>query len=347
MSGPVILLLKAQVKGYVRADGTAVRPHQRVTTFRSGASAPSIFAGYAAAKVPIGVSLAELSPGSATWPQLFDYARAGGEVFVDTGAFTAFTKKRPMDWQAITRTYRMLMERGQGARLRIVAPDVIGDQAASLDLLAQHRQVVRDMIAAGHDVLVPVQRGAMPPYEAWRRAVAILGTDDFTASVPSRAEAFTAAELANLMGGPDKPRRVHLLGVAGNLKKLAGLVGIIHGASPDTLISSDANRLRAMVGEGRPITEERRKLRRQFDAAARSVALPDDPPEATDGAPAFARRLAQAVALMRDPPELRQARVDNLDRIYARPIQAGAIQRVEAAIAARQAAQPDLFAGPR
>lgn len=57
---------------------------------------------------------------------------------------------------------------GRGARLHIVAPDVIGDQAASLALLAQHRGIVREIIAAGHDVLVPVQRGAMTPYQAWR-----------------------------------------------------------------------------------------------------------------------------------------------------------------------------------
>jgi len=283
-----VLFLKAHVRAHDRhqADGSVVhvnahedrrRPGssdivEGVTSYRSGATAPNIIRGYIVSGTPLGVSMRELGPGSASWDMMLEYARRGGQVFVDTGAFTAFQKQEPMDWPKVMQAYRRIIEQGEGGRLHVVAPDVIGDQAASLDVLEQYRDQVLELMDHGHDVLVPVQKGAMSPYIAWRAATHILGTDDFTASVPSNAAAFTPADLTNLVSGPEKPPRIHLLGIAGNKKKLAELVRIIRQHSPDTIITSDAARIRAQVGEGRPITVARERWKRTLADAFQQLA---------------------------------------------------------------------------
>lgn len=315
-----ILFLKAHVEGYTRG-GTYVRPYERrgeVMSFRSGASSPGIARGYIVANVPFGVSMIEMTPGSATWDMMAGYVARGGQVFVDTGAFTAHTKGRPLDWTATIARYRMLA-RQPGNGFHIVMPDVIGDQAASLALLARHRDVVRDVMASRHEALVPIQKGSLTPYRAWREAVRILGSDQFTASVPSNAAAFTPQDLANLFDGPEKPHRVHLLGIAGNKKRLAELVRVIRTRSPDTIITSDANRLRAQVGKkgNRPVTAARAEWAGIF------------------------RQMAQLL----DDPQQRAAFEQDYERIMAPAVAAASIYAVERRGAAQRDQQADLFDG--
>lgn len=278
----VVLFLKAQhVKGHVRG-ARYISPYERsgrsgqpIMSYRSGASAPNIIRGYIGSNTPLGVSLAELTHRGPAWDMMVGYAQRGGEVFVDSGAFSAFTQGHKMDWAKVAQTYRDLIHDAPGARMHIVMPDVVGDQAASLRLLAEHVGLVHEVMAAGHDPLVPVQKGELRPYDAWRAAVDTIGSDDFTVSIPSNAAAFSPADLANLMDGPHKPARIHLLGVAGNRKKLGELVRVIHSRSPATRITSDAVLLRAQVGQGRPVTEERAKAAAWLKDAFAS--LLDDP----------------------------------------------------------------------
>jgi len=227
------------------------------TSYRSGASAPNIMRGYIVAGSAIGVSLAELTVGGAAWDMMVEYSSRGGEVFVDSGAFTACTHGEPMNWPKVAATITKLVHEAPGTRMHIVMPDVIGNQAESLKLLAEWKGLVELVIGAGHDALVPVQKGELPPYEAYRAAAAILGTEDFTVSVPSNQSAFSVAELANLLGGEIKPKRLHLLGIAAAKKKLAALLSVISEASPGTMVTTDAARIRAQVGQGRPITKNR------------------------------------------------------------------------------------------
>lgn len=269
-----LLAMPVTVAAHTRGDGSVVQAYTAVrhvaapapkpghgappvTSFRSGASAPADFRGYMLANKPVGVSLAEIGPRSATWPMIASYAKAGGQVFVDSGAFPTFTKNLPpVDFDRVLEMYRQLADAAGAGRLHLVMPDVIGDQVATFSILDRYRDQVRDLIDRGHDALVAVQKGDMPPYDAWRTTVGILGTDNFTVAVPSNEVAFDLDDVANLFGGPEKPKRVHLLGIAGNAEKLGRLVKAIHTRAPDCIITSDANRLRAKVGEGRAVTEE-------------------------------------------------------------------------------------------
>lgn len=327
----MILLLKAEIPAYDRheADGKIVHvnahftraPSAKPTTppvisFRSGASAPNILRGYVVAGVPVGISLAEMGPDSASWDIAAGYAARGGKVFVDSGAFTAFTKGKPVDWDRVISLYQQMSADAPGARLHLVAPDVVGDQDASLKLLSQYREPLRKLIDQGHDLLVPVQKGLLPPYHAWREAAGMLGTDDFTPSVPSNKVAFSPEDLANLFDGPDKPKRVHLLGIAGDRKRLAELTAVIHSRSPTTVITTDANRLRAQVGEGRVLTVEK----------GRQTAW-----------------LKEAFASLLDDPKKRALFLAESDRILAPAVQAISIHSVET----RGRKQGDLFGTDR
>ena len=147
-----------------------------VTSFRSGASSPADFRGYMAARVPVGVSLAEIGPGSSTWRMISTYARSGGHVFVDSGAFTAFTKGRPVDFDRVMALYGRLADNAIGARLHLVMPDVVGDQAASFDLLARHRAAVIALISRRLDALVPIQRGPLSPRDCPRVSGTVANT---------------------------------------------------------------------------------------------------------------------------------------------------------------------------
>lgn len=262
---------KAHVTGHVRGH-SFVRPHERrvqhgappVMSFRSGATRPADLRGYIEAGVPVGIALGELTPDGPVWGMLVSYARAGGQVFVDTGAFTAFTQGRPVDWPAVLDMQSRLAREVPGGGLHFVAPDLVGDQAGSLALLAQHRDRIAEWRALGHDVLVPIQRGQLRPYEAWQAAVKALGSADFSCAIPSNKVAFNRDDIRDLFGGPVKPARAHLLGVAADKAKLGAMVRDIHALSPRTIITSDANRIRAKVGEGRPITTGQRRMAREL-----------------------------------------------------------------------------------
>ena len=241
------------------AAGGAVHRTPPVITFRSGASAPADFRGYAAARVPVGVAVSAFGPDGATWGMVAAYARSGGAVFVDSGAFGDFTAGRATDFDLVMRRYRQLAREAGGGRLHLVMPDVLGDQAASLALLRRHAAAIRALVAQGHDALVPLHKGPLPPSAAWREAVRLLGTDDLTAAVPALENAFGQADLAELLSAPAAPKRIHLLGIGGAKRTLAALVRTIHARGPAITVTSDANRLRAKIGTGRPVTVEARR----------------------------------------------------------------------------------------
>jgi hypothetical protein len=231
-------------------------PGRDVTIFRSGANAPADFRGYVEAGVPVGVSLAKMSPNSATNQLLLDYARKGGQVFVDSGAFTAFTRGTPVDFAQVLERQLDLAKAADGARLHFVMPDVIGDQAESLRLITAHADSIKELIRLGQDVMVPLQKGEMAPRDLFAAVRDVLGTSDFTAAIPFNKVPFSHDDLRDLFAGGDGPQRVHLLGIAGRQNALAAATAVIREAGgPNVAISADASRINAGVGEGRAITE--------------------------------------------------------------------------------------------
>ena len=251
-------------KFYITSGG---RVRYGVRAYASGSSSPAEFGGFADAGAPIGTVAGLLSrPMQA---EVAKYVNAGGHVFVDSGAFGAFRQGGTVDFDKVFAVYdRLVLATRERQGLHLVMPDVIEDQGATQTLQQRYAGKIRRYMRAGVDVLIPIQLGRLRPADSYRRLRSMFG-DDFTVAVPSNEAAFSGRDLDSLAGA--RPRRIHLLGI-GASRKLKGLLNLINSRSPETVVTTDANRLRAWIGEGRPVTKRVKPiLDEQMSAAARGV----------------------------------------------------------------------------
>lgn len=187
------------------------------------------------------------------------YVNAGGTVFVDSGAFSHYRRaikagedgrlaEPPLDFGHVLARYEWLATQVIAPRrLFVVAPDVVGDAAASLAALGQWRDRVRQLIACGVEVLVPIQEdrtGGLSSSQTYGQIARMLGTRDFRLAVPANAAAMSDAALRELCRRV-RPSRLHLLGIAAHRKRLVQMVSIIRRVCPRADITCDANRLTA------------------------------------------------------------------------------------------------------
>jgi hypothetical protein len=231
-----------------------------VTVFRSGASNPAEFNGYAAAGEPVGVVIGLLSgPMRERLRQHVD--SEGGMVFVDSGVYSSGEAKQ-VDFGDVMSRYRQLVASVRTpAALMLVMPDKPGEFATTLDLLRAHRVQIAALHGTGAQLIVPLQRGAdsiVSGYDAVREAVGL--GDAFILGLPCKRHSFDLAEIRQMMR-ERQPARVHLLGVGADRKKLFALASAISMPSPATVLTADSCRIRAMVGEAAPVTVATRAIR--------------------------------------------------------------------------------------
>jgi hypothetical protein len=251
-----------------------------VEYFASAASEPGQIAGYAEARRPFGVTASKLRP--ASWPALEAASKRGVRVFVDSGAF-ARDGAREVNWSKIleaqTRIARMFKQNAI-----IVAPDVPGDPAATLELLHQHVATIKRWTHLGAEVIVVVQ-DIDRPRNFWLQTSFIRSLKQpIVAGWPTRRKT-KPGKLEELVsafrpGGTGKiqpfstamqtyrPPRIHLMGL--------GPTGRYHGASgeaiaqtyPEIKFSADAAERSRLVGSdvkgGRRLTAVERRERRQL-----------------------------------------------------------------------------------
>lgn len=236
--------------------------------FHSGMSSDADMRGCINADAPIGV-VAGLLNNQKLFLSLPRYMDRGGKVFVDSGAFTAFRKKEAIDWERVLSAYRYLIgSTSKPENLSIVAPDVVGNQEATLALWHKHNQLIRDWISSGVRVILPLQTGTLRAYELLAQAINLLGTDRVTAGIPSNLAAMAAEECSEIVH-----HDFHVLGrVVLNDEVLLKLQSIKR-TNPCAFVSADANWLRARLG--------------------RLNEIPTKEPSHSNG---FASRRAQAVA---------------------------------------------------
>lgn len=186
----------------------------RPVFFRSGCSSRADFLAAVRADVPAGISLSDAS--APVLREVEIHLERGGRVFVDSGAFGAFRKGRrlgPGDFARILEVYGRLALAARPGNLFVVAPDVVGDQVATLELVREYAATLRGVAATGAQVLVPLQKGDRPVaafYHDVRRALAGM---PFTPALPSNAAALTPDEAKEFLLEA-KPRYVHFLGAA-------------------------------------------------------------------------------------------------------------------------------------
>lgn len=212
-------------------------------SFRSGMTNKSDFFGCIDSGAPIGVVA-----GSLTTAQVVNslpiYLDKGGKAFIDSGAFTVFRTKEVMDWTKVFRDYETVADLTDCPQnLWVVAPDSIGNQRGTLDLLLEWRDRILGLIRGGVNVIVPLQCGAMPGQAMVERITDVLGTGQWVAGIPSNKAAMTIDECATL-----RHNRFHVLGrVQLDAEQVARLTALRKG-NPDALVSADANWLRSRLG---------------------------------------------------------------------------------------------------
>lgn len=212
--------------------------------FHSGMSAKSDLRAAVDEGIPVGVvaTLLDVSKTILVLPRHLD---SGNAVFIDSGAFTAFQKKEAVDWPKVFRAYESVLhmtDKPEG--LSIVAPDVIGDQGATIELWETHAERVRGWIAARARVIVPLQRGSLSAGEMLKNAIRILGTDRFCVGVPSNLEAMTCADALTL-----RHHDFHILGRVVLTPELTSKLNALLTNNPGAVYTADANWLRARIRE--------------------------------------------------------------------------------------------------
>lgn len=186
-------------------------------------------------------------------------------VFVDSGAFSAFRRGlksgefEVMDFDAIMDKYDAIMESiGRNAedagevtdypRPLLVMPDVVGSQAESLALLREHRQWIAGEVRGNlSQPIVPIQKGELSMADAYRKAVEIIGSDDFIVGIPSNEKAVTPDELRDFLADA-KPKAIHILGAASDVKLLPRLMSVVAaGLDGKVAVTADASPIRSKV----------------------------------------------------------------------------------------------------
>lgn len=214
--------------------------------FRSGMTSKTDLEAAIVARAPVGVVAGALTTvqKQMTLPRAL---RGGVPVFIDSGAFTAFTKGTPVDFDRVIGVYQTVaahVDADQAADLYVVSPDAVGDQIETLRLIDLHRDSLLDLIDAGVNVIVPLQRGAIPAREMLARAKCILGTDQFVAGIPSNAEALSISECATL-----DHDAFHILGRVQIDAEQAARIEALHNCNPCADITADANWMRSRIAE--------------------------------------------------------------------------------------------------
>jgi hypothetical protein len=237
-----------------------------IVNYTSGTNRVCDLRGALAAGAPVGVDISRLSE-AATKELLASHV----PIFLDSGAFSEVSTRcgqvgivRPItddQWNRRLDKYLWITQQlGRKrkqlvacARVTVVAPDCVGNQELTLQRLAKFRDRVRQIHFAGADVVVPMQVGRLDVLEFYKKAHFILGFE-IVAGMPMNKAATTANAIQELLQDM-KPKRIHLLGMGTSNRKAGPILRFLRRLSPSTLISMDSNRIRAAVGENRPITQ--------------------------------------------------------------------------------------------
>ena len=163
----------------------------------------------------VGITVGEASPGA--FAAAIERLRAGGEVFVDNGAFGLWKAGTPMGvaraQAAIDIFERLAAVAPDRDRLTVVAPDVIGDGAATRALQRDLEPRLR-ALAERARLVIPLQGFDLEAAaRTWRDALRSIGPR-IVAGIPSvqRSPARWPGELVRAFVARTGARRVHFLG---------------------------------------------------------------------------------------------------------------------------------------
>lgn len=228
--------------------GQHVVPHP---LFCSGATRPAEIDGLLSIAHPIGVVATEASgPCLVTLAQL---SYKGYPIFVDSGAYglqqkasSIGTPGQDLDFEKVFRVYELLVRNASSARpanhLWFVMPDVVGNQRATLAVLTRYRQRIKCLLAAGAELIVPLQAGgkdALPLPAAVDELFELLGSRRVRLGIPS-ANARALKALPNEQLAQVRHDRFHILGMATMGPAFSARVSAIAQQNCGMKVSADA-----------------------------------------------------------------------------------------------------------
>lgn len=240
--------------------------------FSSGVNHPGEVRGLSSTK-RIGVTVTEVTKSLIDelaehkydpWIFCSDYPRCmyrhGFRLFVDSGAFSEVRfgpqgrqVVKPItdaDWRKRLAIYFRLTRVLKPRQLYLVAPDAVGDQDETLRRLQVYVPQVRKLVKLGANVIVPVQKGALPMINFWWRALEVLGIRerDAIAGIPMKKDATRVEELEEFAAQLGLWAKIHLLGLGPASKRYQPALSAIWGVCEWCEVTSDSVTLRAMVG---------------------------------------------------------------------------------------------------
>lgn len=225
--------------------------------FASGVNNPGEVRGLALSGRHVGITASELRTG--LLEELDDYTHGLQRCFVDSGAFSEVKfgpngreVVKPIthaDWLARFAVYERIAVTF-GRRALVVAPDCVGDQAVTIERLQRYATNVAAVAALGAQIIVPVQKGALPMSVMFRTACEILGLRELPiAGIPMKKDATSLDDLRELVASlPWYGARIHLLGLGPESKRFSAVIALIKSLRPNAAITSDSVTIRRLVG---------------------------------------------------------------------------------------------------
>lgn len=252
--------------------------------FASGVNNPGEVRGLALSGRHVGITCGEVRDGLLEELELF----AGGmqRLFVDSRAFSE-VKFGPSGLEVVApishegwlerfSLYRVCAAMYR-TRCYLVAPDRVGCQVTTLERLERYAADVAVCASLRAQIIVPVQKGALPMSEMFRQACAILNLAETPiAGVPMKKDATSLEDLAELVESlPWYGARIHLLGLGPESPRFAPAVALIKSIRPMCAITSDSVTIRRLVGRTNGRGGGPRALTRyQDEARARGIKSP-------------------------------------------------------------------------
>ena len=278
-------MVKSHIPTYTKRDGTVVpahddkrmaaKPHSQssmifredtggdqvvVFPYASGMSARRDMSATIESSAGLGTEVSQLSKNGMS--MIADAIADGKPVFVDSGAFNAFKRSireggnaAGVNFDKVFDKYDELSEKVREKSrnhdlLMLVAPDVVGDQMATLSLIVKHADRICNWIDAGHEVIIPFQRGKMGQYDMFLNVKMVLNDRPFVVGIPSAAAALGNEDLNELLSHPYKPDRIHILGAISS-RRMMERMAVIRDAYEDDVpgVTADAMVMRSKLHE--------------------------------------------------------------------------------------------------
>lgn len=235
--------------------------------FQSGANRVAEIRALVATGNNVGVAVNEVSENGLA--ELASLAGLVVNVFVDSGAFgevsftPAPTISKPIDaaeWEKRLAKYDRLAVALRD-QVYLVAPDCVAHQAETLTRLHTYGRRILGWLAAGANVIVPVQKGELSMADFTESVVwdLVEQNDDLTYraslrsnliwGVPMKKDATSLDELRTFVRTV-RPSRIHLLGCGHKSKTYAAALQVVTEECGDECeVYSDSVRITALVGK--------------------------------------------------------------------------------------------------